>query len=70
MSRVIHFHHRRPQQPVTPPTRLEDIDRHVVAKSWWQRPIVIYGIAIALVLLIALVELARAGGPQYVAGIS
>jgi hypothetical protein len=69
MSRVIHFHHRQPKQ-ATPPTQLAEIERRIVVKSWWQRPVVIYSIAIALMLLIALVELARAGGPEYVAGVS
>jgi len=70
MSRVLHFHPRRPR-PATLPTQLEEIERHVHERSPnWRSPVVIYAIAIALMLLIALVELARAGGPQYVAGIT
>ena len=69
MSPVIHFHHRRPQQ-ATPPTQLKEIERHQAARCWWQRPVIVYSIAIALMVLIALAELARAGGPEYVAGVS
>ena len=69
MSPVIHFHHRWPQQ-ATPPTQLKEIERYEAATSWWQRPVIVYSIAIALMVLIALVELARAGGPEYVAGVS
>jgi len=70
MSRVIHFHHRRPRPLAALPTQLEKIERHVVIKSWWQRPVVIYSIVVALMILIALVGIARAGGPQFVAGVS
>lgn len=68
MSRVLHFHHRRPR-PATPPTQFDEIEVQTRA-SKWRRPWVIYTVVVALMLLIALVELARAGGPQYVAGTS
>lgn len=68
MSRVLHFHHRRPRA-ATPPTPPDEIQQRVAAtNSARKRPRVLYAIAVALMLLIALVELARAGGPQYVAG--
>jgi len=68
MAKIFHFHANRQQ-------REAPIPAHSAAPSkpdpsWRDRRIAIYAAALALVLLIVLVELARAGGPQYVAGVS
>ncbi|MGC2194610.1 MAG: IPT/TIG domain-containing protein [Terriglobales bacterium] len=68
MAKMFHFHERRQGRvaeitvPVARTTRSQPRPR-----SEWR--IAIYVAAVALIILIALVEFARAGGPQYVAGI-
>lgn len=68
MAKVFHFHANRQQREAPNPTRSAAPPKP--GPSWRDRRIVIYVAALALVLLIVLVELARAGGPQYVAGVS
>lgn len=70
MAKVFHFHATRQQReaPIQVPARSAAPPKP--GPSWSDRRIAIYIAALALVLLIVLVELARAGGPQYVAGVS
>jgi hypothetical protein len=70
MSRTIHFHIRPKEQAPKPditrtrvPVEQETKDR----RNW---RLAAFVAAVAIILLIALVEIARAGGPQYVAGVS
>src|SRR5579864_2844860 len=68
MAKAFHFHANRQQRvaPIQSPSAAPPKP----GPSWRDRRIAIYAAALALVLLIVLVELARAGGPQYVAGVS
>jgi hypothetical protein len=68
MAKVFHFHERRQSQEaeVTVPVQRTEQRR---PRTWSDRRIAIYVAALALIVLIALVELARAGGPEYVAGV-
>jgi hypothetical protein len=70
MGHLFHFHHSRLHQDAPAPTQMAKIESEVRQRPWWRQRAVVYVVAIALMLLIALVELARAGGPQYVAGVS
>jgi hypothetical protein len=70
MARMIHFYIRRQAQSIQPPVILPDIEQRQCGTTSSDKRIALYVIALALMLLIALVELARAGGPQYVAGVS
>jgi hypothetical protein len=66
MAHLIHFHSRTER----PAARLE-VNREVVSPSnrgQWRRMACLLGVAI--LLLLVLIEVARAGGPQYVAGVS
>jgi hypothetical protein len=70
MAKVFHFHERpqpRRGELIVPAQRAEPF---LSRRIWSERRIAIYIVAVALILLIVLVGLARAGGPQYVAGIS
>jgi hypothetical protein len=68
MAKVFHFHANRQQREA--PIQGRSAAPSKPGPSWHDRRIAIYAAALALVLLIVLVELARAGGPQYVAGAS
>src|SRR5246500_2887135 len=68
MAKVFHFHANRQQRVAPIPARSAAPPKP--GPSWRDRRIAIYAAALALVLLIVLVKLARAGGPQYVAGVS
>ena len=70
MGKVFHFHapHHTRAAAISVPERPPAQNRP--GSAWRDRRIAIYVAAVALVLLIVLVELARAGGPQYVAGVS
>lgn len=68
MTKVFHFHANRQQREA--PIQGRSAAPPKPGPSWRDRRIAIYLAALALVLLIVLVELARAGGPQYVAGVS
>src|ERR1700747_2211988 len=68
MAKVFHFHANRQQREE--PIQGRSAAPSKPGPSWRDRRIAIYAAALALVLLIVLVELARAGGPQYVAGVS
>src|ERR1700675_2173636 len=68
MAQIFELHERlRSTNRPTPPRLMPSWKARRV---WTDRRVTIYVVALALVLLLALVELARAGGPQYVAGIS
>jgi hypothetical protein len=69
MKRMIHFHVRRMEQATKPPSACAKLKTALPPKSRrrdWRRVAYVAG---AVLLLIALVEIARAGGPQYVAGV-
>src|ERR1700758_3533186 len=68
MAKVFHFHANRQQREA--PIQGGSAAPSKPGSSWRDRRIAIYAAALALVLLIVLVELARAGGPKYVAGSS
>src|ERR1700746_1273362 len=68
MAKVFHFHANRQQREA--PIQGRSAAPPKPGPSWRDRRIAIYAAALALVLLIVLVEVARAGGPQYVAGVS
>jgi len=69
MAHQFHFHLPRlqPGTKATTPLATQAPNRHTF---WRERRTAIYIVVLALILLLALVELARAGGPQYVAGVS
>lgn len=70
MGKLFYFHaSRQPQEAAAPAPERPPADNKPVS-SWSDRRIAIYVAALALIILIVLVELARAGGPQYVAGTS
>jgi hypothetical protein len=70
MSRIFHFHAPRQPREAAVPVPERPPARSKPAHDWSERRIAIYVAALALIVLIVLVELARAGGPQYVAGTS
>jgi len=70
MSRIFHFHAPRQPREAAVPVPERPSARSKPAHDWSERRIALYVAALALIVLIVLVELARAGSPQYVAGIS
>jgi hypothetical protein len=70
MTKVFHFHERSQRRRVEVMVPAQPAEPEHARKTWSERRIAIYVAAVALLLLIVLVEFARAGGPQYVAGVS
>jgi hypothetical protein len=70
MAKVFHFHERSQRRHVEVMVPAQLAEQEHARKTWSERRIAIYVAAVALLLLIVLVEFARAGGPQYVAGVS
>ena len=69
MAQLFHFHLPRSRRiaELTASRGVHSLERRAF---WKDRRTAIYVVVLLLILLIALVELARAGGPQYVAGVS
>jgi hypothetical protein len=70
MTKVFHFHERSQRRHVEVMVPAQPVEPEHARKTLSERRIAIYVAAVALLLLIVLVEFARAGGPQYVAGVS
>ena len=75
MGRIFHFHAPRLHAPCPPQEAALPVSERAPAHNktaydWSERRIAICVAALALILLIVLVELARAGGPLYVSGTS
>lgn len=68
MGRIFYFHSSRPPQAAPVPLPQRPAARKGAVCAWSERRIAIFVAALALIILIVLVRLARAGGPQYVAG--
>ena len=70
MKRMIHFHVRPMEQAMKPPSACVKLRTERPPKNRQRDWRLLAYIAGAILLLIALVEIARAGGPQYVTGVS
>lgn len=70
MAQMIHFHARPQAKDIEPPVIVERTEQVQRGATSSDKRIALYVIVLAALLLLALVELARAGGPEYVAGIS
>lgn len=69
MAHLIHFHSRADKATANPEADNENSREKRVSRgksSWYT----VCAIGAVILLLIALVEFARAGGPEYVAGVS
>jgi len=69
MKRMIHFHVPPVEQTMKPPAACAKLRTELPPKSRWRDWRLLAYIAGAILFLIALEEIARAGGPQYVAGV-
>jgi hypothetical protein len=70
MAQMIHFHARPQAKDSEPPVIVERTEQVQRGATSSDKRIALCVIVLAVLLLLALVELARAGGPEYVAGIS
>jgi IPT/TIG domain-containing protein len=69
MKRMIHFHVRPMEQRMKPPSACAKLTTERPPQSRRHHWRLVAYVAGAILFLIALVEIARAGGPQYVAGV-
>lgn len=70
MGKLFYFHVSHPPREAPVPNPERRPAHNNSTSCWSKRRIAMYVSALALILLIVLVGLARAGGPQYVAGTS